>query len=90
MSPGCWTQVVCPCPSQQLQQDCHHHMHNVWIGAITKCMPTYLDEILRSDLDTIDFHYRVSTMMDSILSAINKEFSLPANYPTGHDDKFKI
>eukprot|EP00957_Ditylum_brightwellii_P193288 14717125-Ditylum_brightwellii.AAC.1 len=27
--------------------------------------------------------------MDSILCAINKEFSLPANYPKGHSDEFK-
>jgi hypothetical protein len=28
-------------------------------------------------------------MFDSILRAINKEFSLPANYPKGHGDMFK-
>eukprot|EP00957_Ditylum_brightwellii_P038107 2881554-Ditylum_brightwellii.AAC.1 len=27
--------------------------------------------------------------MDSILCAIDKEFSLPENYPKGHGDKFK-
>eukprot|EP00957_Ditylum_brightwellii_P062028 4707433-Ditylum_brightwellii.AAC.1 len=52
-------------------------------------MSTYLDEILRSDLDTINFHYKVSTLMDSFLLAINKEFSLPANYPKRCGDEFK-
>ena len=28
-------------------------------------------------------------MMDSVLCAIYKEFSLPANYPKGHRDMFK-
>jgi hypothetical protein len=28
-------------------------------------------------------------MMDNILCAINKKFSLPANYPKGHGDEFK-
>ena len=33
--------------------------------------------------------YRVNTKMDAILRAIDKEFSLPANYPKGHGDQFK-
>ena len=26
--------------------DCHNHLRNVWIGAITKCMSSYLNYIL--------------------------------------------
>ena len=69
--------------------DCHNHMRNVWIGAITKRMSAYLNELLAADLDAIDFRYRVSTMMDAVLRAVDKEFSLPANYPKGHGDFFK-
>jgi len=69
--------------------DCHHHLRNVWIGAMNKRLSTYLNEILASDLDAIDYQYRVSTMMDMVLRAIDKEFSLPANYPKGHGDMFK-
>ena len=29
-------------------------------------------------------------MIDSVLRAIDKEFSLPANYPKGHGDWFKF
>ena len=70
-------------------QDCHNHMRNVWIGAVTKRLSSYLNEILASDLEAIDFRYRVSTMFEAVLRAIDKEFSLPANYPTGHGDMFK-
>ena len=69
-------------------QDCHNHMRNVWIGAVTKCLSSYLNEILASDLEAIDFRYRVSTMFEAVLRAIDKEFSLPANYPKGHRDMF--
>ena len=72
-----------------LQQDCHHHMRNVWIGALTKRLSNYLNEVLACDLDSIDFRLRVSTMMDAVLRAVDKEFSLPANYPKGHGDMFK-
>ena len=38
-----------------LRQDCHHHMRNIWIGAVVKCLSKYFDELLRCDLDEIDF-----------------------------------
>ena len=72
-----------------LKNDCHNHLRNVWIGAITKRMSSYLNELLACDLALIDFRYRVSTMMDAVLRSVDKEFSLPANYPKGHGDHFK-
>ena len=73
-----------------LRMDCHHHLRNVWIGALNKHLSKYLDKILQQDLSQISFRYRVSTMMDSVLQAVDKEFSLPANYPKGHGDHFKL
>ena len=61
-------------------------MRNVWIGAVTKRLSSYLNEILASDLEAIDFRYRVSTMFEAVLRAIDKEFSLSANYPKGNGD----
>lgn len=72
-----------------LQQDCHHHLRNVWIGALTKRLSKFLDGMLAADLDEINSRYRVSTMMDAVLRSVDKEFSLPANYPKGHGDSFK-
>ncbi len=51
-------------------------------------MSSYLNEFLANDLEAIDFWYRVSTMFEAVLCAIDKEFSLPANYPKGHGDMF--
>ena len=68
---------------------CHHHMRNVWIGALVKHLSKYLNGILHEDLSKINFRYRVSTMFDSVLRAADKEFSLPANYPKGHGVMFK-
>lgn len=72
-----------------IRQDCHHHMRNVWIGAVTKRLSAYLNNLLSDDLSNIEFRLRVTTMFDGILRAIDKEFSLPANYPKGHGDMFK-
>ena len=65
------------------QSACHHHLRNVWFGAVTKRLSGYLNELLQADLECIDRRYRVSTKMDSLLRAVDKEFSLPANYPKG-------
>lgn len=72
-----------------LQQACHNHLRNVWFSVVTKYLSAYLDEMLQCDLDAISFKYRVSTMMDAVLRSIGKEFSLPANYPKGHEQEFK-
>lgn len=71
-------------PVTVLTQDSHHHMRNVWIGAVTKRLSTYLNEILTCDLNAVDVCYQVSTMFDAVLRAVDKELSLPANYPKGH------
>ena len=73
-----------------LRHDCRHHLRNVWIGALNKRLSKYLNQILQADLSKIDFRYRVSTMFDSVLRAVDKEFSLPANYPKGHGVLLKI
>ena len=72
-----------------LRVDCHHHLRNIWIGAIVKKLSKYLNNILSLDLANINFRYRVTTKMDAVLRAVDKEFSLPANYPKGHGDQFK-
>lgn len=74
-----------------LRADCHHHLQNVWIGALNKRLSQHLNEMLAGtcDFEAIESRYRVSTMFDAILRSIDKEFSLPANYPKGHGDQFK-
>ena len=72
-----------------MRTDCHNHLKNVWIDDITKRLSKYLDEILACDLEAIDSRYRVSTTMDAVLRSIDKESSLPENYPKGHGDVFK-
>ena len=57
--------------------DCHNHLRNVLVGAITKCLSFYLYEILACDLESIENRYRVSTIMDAVLRSIDNKFSLP-------------
>ena len=64
--------------------DCHNHMRNVLVKAAVSVLSVYLNKVLAEDLFNIDWRLRVSTMFDGILQAIEKEFSLPANYPKGY------
>ena len=63
-----------------LQSDWHNHMQNVLITVLNKHLSQYLNEMLACN-DKIDFHYSISTLFDAVLRSIDKEFSLPANYP---------
>ncbi len=45
--------------------------------------------MLAVDLIDIDWCLKITTMFDGILRAVDKEFSLPENYPKGHGDMFK-
>ena len=60
--------------------DCHHHLRNVWIKAMVIATTKYLSNILAGDLSNIHFRYCVTTNIVCVLS-VDKEFSLPANYP---------
>eukprot|EP00956_Cyclotella_meneghiniana_P033421 scaffold95984_cov36-Cyclotella_meneghiniana.AAC.1 len=68
--------------------DCMNHLRNVWIGGMEKTLSKYLNEMLRSSLDEIDSTLRVTTSISAVIRAIDKEFSLSANYPKGHGELF--
>ena len=83
-------QSITPIPrTLVIQADCHHHLRNVWIGAMNKRLSIYLNRLLATDLAKIDCKYMVTAKMDAVLRVIDKEFSLPANYPKGHGNYFK-
>jgi hypothetical protein len=69
--------------------DCMNHLRNVWFGGVEKSLTKHLNEILRSSLDEIDSNLRVSSSISAIIRAVDKEFSLSANYPKGHGELFK-
>ena len=68
--------------------DCMHHLRNVWFGNMKKRLTKKLNLILRSSLDEIDPTLRVSASISAMIRAIDKEFSLSANYPKGHGQLF--
>mmetsp|Transcript_32085 Transcript_32085/g.59266 ORF Transcript_32085/g.59266 Transcript_32085/m.59266 type:complete len:477 (+) Transcript_32085:100-1530(+) len=68
---------------------CHHHIRNVWWGALIKHLNTFLKTALAGSLDNVDSQLRVSPNMKSILRLLDKCFSLPANYPKGNVIEFK-
>jgi hypothetical protein len=68
--------------------DCMNHLRNVWIGGMEKSLSKYLNDMMRSNLDDIDSKLRVTTSISAVIRAIDKEFSLSANYPKGHGELF--
>ena len=64
--------------------DCMNHLRNVWFGGVEKSLTKHLNQMLRSSLDEIDTNLRVSLSISAVIWAIDKEFSLSANYPKGH------
>ena len=68
--------------------DCMNHNRNVWFKAMEAALTEKLNGILKSDLEEIDPRLRVTASISAIIRAIDKEFSLSANYPKGHGELF--
>ena len=68
--------------------DCMNHLCNVWIGGMEMSLSKYLNHMLQSNLGKIDSTLRVTTSVSAVIHAIDKEFSLFANYPKGHSEFF--
>ena len=80
--------LLCEAVSGLHEFDCMQHLRNAWIGNMEKALTSELNNILRVSLDEIDPTLRVSSFISAIIRAIDKEFSLSANYPKGHGDLF--
>jgi hypothetical protein len=57
----------------------------VW-WRIEKAVTKHLNEILQTSLDEIHIKLQVTSSISAIIRAVNKEFSLSANYPKGHGE----
>ena len=53
-----------------MRTDFHNHLRNVRIGAITKHLSKYLDDILACEFEASESRYRVYTMIDAVLRSI--------------------
>ena len=71
------------------QQDCHHHMRNVWIGAMNRILSKFLANLMQVDLGNIDSNLRVTTNFDTVLRAVDKLFSLSCKYAKGAGMEFR-
>ena len=71
-----------------LEVDCWNHLCNVLLRAMIKHLDKFLAVKLKDDLEQIESRLRVSTQMEAVLRALEKEFGLCANYPKGHGDDF--
>ena len=71
------------------EQDCFHHLRNVWINGIAKAVSEFMKEYLSDSLDEISSFLRISPDLAHIIRAYHKEFSLTSNYPKGHGELFR-
>ena len=76
-------------PALAMESYCHHHIRNVWWGGLVKETSRILRDALAGSLDGIDARLRIQPNMKNILRALDKCFSLPANYPKGNGTEFK-
>ena len=72
-----------------LEVYCHHHIRNIWWGALIKHTSRFLRDSLSGCLDNIDARLRVQPNMKNILRSLDKCFSFPANYPKGNGAEFQ-
>ena len=63
-----------------LQQDCHNHLQNVWVGGLEKELSSYLTNLLVSSLDEIYPTLRVKNLLSALARAYDKGLSLSDNY----------
>ena len=68
---------------------CHHHLRNVWVGAISNHLARKLTELMKNDLDLIPHHIRVSCDLMSVHRMVDKETNHTAHYAKGHGDQFQ-
>lgn len=71
------------------EQDCFHHLRNVWINGIAKALSAFMKDYLSDSLEDISSFLRVSPDLATIIFAYHKEFSLTSNYPKGHGELFR-
>jgi hypothetical protein len=76
--------MICDQVVGAFDYDCLNPLQNTWFGAIEKNSTKELYIHLCTSLDEIDPKLRVTTSMSAIICAVDKEFSLLANYPKGH------
>ena len=55
---------------------------------MNKELSKLINKILAEELEAIESHLIVSTSIDAVLCAVDKELSLCANYPKGHGELF--
>ena len=54
---------------------------------MSKALSAFLRTALQESLAAIDTRLRVTTGIESVLRAVEKEFSLSANYAKGHAER---
>lgn len=65
------------------------HLRNVWINGVAIAVNKFMSEYLAESLEEISSFLRVSPDLAHVIRAFHKEFSLTANYPKGHGEKFR-
>ena len=83
-------EIACKAGGETHSIDCLNHLRCVVIKNMLIRLNEFTTDLLKDSLDKISPILRVSTSLESVLIAFDKEFSLCANYPKGHGELFLI
>ena len=65
------------------------HLRNVWMNGVAKTVSNFMNGFLEDSIYNISPFLRVPPDLVNVIHAFHKEFSLDANYPKGHGEKFR-
>ena len=68
--------------------DCVQHLRYVWFNGAAKSVSTFLAMYLEDSLEEISSFLCVNPDLAQVICAYHKEFSLTANYPKWHGERF--
>ena len=71
------------------QNNCFHHLWNIWLDAVESCLAEKLEAHLKHDLDLIPSHLHDACCLSELLWQVDKEYSETSNYMKGHGRDFK-
>ena len=71
------------------QNNCFHHLRNIWLGAVENCLAKKLEAHLKDDLDLKPTHLYVACCLSELLWQVDKEYSETSNYMKWHGRVFK-
>ena len=67
---------------------CWYHLRNFWIGSASTHISRKLSDLLEQYLYKIQSSFRITTSLNELFRAVDKEFNFTEHYPKCHGEMF--